>query len=93
MKIVTTHRNADFDALASVMAVKLLLPDAIPILPKQLNPNVKAFLSIHKDVFSTYTFNDVDLNLVAHLVVVDLNLVSIHSSVVVTLSTSTLGNC
>jgi nanoRNase/pAp phosphatase (c-di-AMP/oligoRNAs hydrolase)/CBS domain-containing protein len=73
MKIVTTHRNADFDALASVMAVKLLLPDAIPILPKQLNPNVKAFLSIHKDVFSTYTFNDVDLNLVAHLVVVDTN--------------------
>ena len=73
MKIITTHRNADFDALASVMAVRILFPDAIPVLPKQVNPNVKAFLSIHKDVFNTYTFKDVDLNLVEQLVVVDTN--------------------
>ena len=73
MRIITTHRNADFDALASVMAVRILFPDAIPVLPKQVNPNVKAFLSIHKDVFSTYTFEEVDLDLVEQLVVVDTN--------------------
>jgi tRNA nucleotidyltransferase (CCA-adding enzyme) len=73
MRIITTHRNADFDALASVMAVKILFPDAIPVLPKQVNPNVKAFLSIHKDVFNTHTFEEVDLDLVEHLVVVDTN--------------------
>lgn len=73
MRIITTHRNADFDALASVMAVRILYPDAIPVLPKQVNPNVKAFLSIHKDVFKTYTFENVDLNLVNQLVVVDTN--------------------
>ena len=73
MKIITTHRNADFDALASVIAVKIIFPDAIPVLPKQVNPNVKAFLSIHKDVFKTYTFQEVDLDLVDHLVVVDTN--------------------
>jgi len=73
MRIITTHRNADFDALASVMAVRILFPDAIPVLPKQVNPNVKAFLSIHKDVFQTYTFEEVDLDLVDHLVVVDTN--------------------
>lgn len=73
MKIITTHRNADFDALASVMAVKILFPDAIPVLPKQVNPNVKAFLSIHKDVFETYTFQQVEFDSVKHLFVVDTN--------------------
>ncbi len=73
MRIITTHRNSDFDALASVMAVRILFPDAIPVLPKQINPNVKAFLSIHKDVFDTHTVNEVDLALVGHLMVVDTN--------------------
>ena len=49
MQIVTTHKNTDFDGFASVVAATLLYPDAIPVLPKQLNPNVKAFLSLHKE--------------------------------------------
>lgn len=49
--IVTTHKNTDFDAFASLVAAKLLYPDAEPLLPKPLNPNVKAFLSLHKDLF------------------------------------------
>jgi tRNA nucleotidyltransferase (CCA-adding enzyme) len=73
MKIIATHRNADFDALASVMAAGVLFPDAIPLLPKQVNANVKAFLSIHKDLFVTYTVDEVDLNAVDHLIVVDTN--------------------
>jgi tRNA nucleotidyltransferase (CCA-adding enzyme) len=50
--IVTTHKNTDFDALASLTAGLLLYPDAVPLLPGPLNPNVKAFLSLHKDVFA-----------------------------------------
>lgn len=73
MKIICTHRNADFDALASVIAAKLLFPTAIPLLPGQINPNVKAFLSIHKDVFETHTVKDVPLDQVDELVVVDTN--------------------
>ena len=34
---------------------------------------MKAFLSIHKDVFKTHTFEEVDLDLVDHLAVVDTN--------------------
>lgn len=49
--IVTTHKNTDFDALASLTAGLLLYPGAVPLLPSPLNPNVKAFLSLHKDVF------------------------------------------
>jgi nanoRNase/pAp phosphatase (c-di-AMP/oligoRNAs hydrolase)/CBS domain-containing protein len=71
--IITTHKNTDFDALASVMAAKLLFPDAIPVLPKQIHPNVKAFLSIHKEIFEIYTSDQIELNLSEKMIVVDVN--------------------
>jgi nanoRNase/pAp phosphatase (c-di-AMP/oligoRNAs hydrolase) len=71
MQIITTHRSADFDGFASVIAATILYPDAIPVLPKTLNPNVRAFLSIHKDLFETRTISDIDLAEVTRLIVVD----------------------
>jgi len=73
MQIVTTHKNTDFDGYASVVAATLIYPDAIPVLPKQLNPNVKAFLSLHKDLFKYSTTNEIDFNDVKRLIVVDTN--------------------
>ncbi len=73
MQIVTTHKNTDFDALASVIAATLIYSDAIPILPKSLNPNVKAFLSIHKDLLQVSTVDDIDPEQITRLVVVDVN--------------------
>lgn len=73
MRIVTTHKNTDFDALASVVAATVLYPDAIPVLPKNVNPNVKAFLSLHKDLFNLYSSGEIDLKNVKSLVVVDVN--------------------
>ncbi|MEJ2283046.1 MAG: tRNA nucleotidyl transferase, partial [Desulfobacterales bacterium] len=73
MHIVTTHKNTDFDALASVIAATLLYPESIPILPKSLNPNVKAFLSIHKDLLQISTVDDINLTEVSRLTVVDVN--------------------
>jgi nanoRNase/pAp phosphatase (c-di-AMP/oligoRNAs hydrolase) len=73
MQIVTTHKNTDFDAFASVIAATLLFPDALAVLPKTLNPNVKAFLSIHKELFPTHTPADVEPEAVSRLVVVDAN--------------------
>ena len=73
MRIVTTHKNTDFDAFASVIAAAILYPGAHPILPRNLNPNVKAFLSIHKDVFSVSTADDIELEDVTGLIVVDVN--------------------
>ncbi|MFZ2630989.1 MAG: CBS domain-containing protein [Desulfosalsimonadaceae bacterium] len=71
MQIITTHRSADFDGFASMIAGTLLYPDAIPILPKAINPNVKAFLSIHKDLFETHAVSDIDPEKVTRLIVVD----------------------
>jgi tRNA nucleotidyltransferase (CCA-adding enzyme) len=71
MEIITTHRNTDFDAFASVIAGTLLYPEAVPILPKSLNPNVRAFLSIHKDLFETRSADEIDFSAVVRMVVVD----------------------
>jgi nanoRNase/pAp phosphatase (c-di-AMP/oligoRNAs hydrolase) len=43
--IVTTHKGADFDALASLVAANLLYPGIVTVLPGSLNPNVRAFMS------------------------------------------------
>jgi CBS domain-containing protein len=37
--------NTDFDALASVIAATILYPGSTPVLPRNLNPNVKAFMT------------------------------------------------
>ena len=73
MQIVTTHRNTDFDALASVIAATILYPGSTPILPKNLNPNVKAFLSIHKDLLQVSAVDEINLQEVTRLIVVDVN--------------------
>jgi len=73
MQIVTTHKNTDFDALASVIAATLLYPDSLPILPRSLNPNVKAFLSIHKDLLQVSRVDDIDQGQITRLIVVDVN--------------------
>ncbi len=73
MQIITTHKNADFDGIASVYAATLIYKDAIAVLPRNINPNVKAFLSIHKDFFDAHHIGDVNLADVDRLIVVDAN--------------------
>lgn len=71
MQIVTTHKNCDFDGLASVVAVTLLRPGTVAVLPRAVNSNVKAFLSVHKDIFDIRMPGDIDLDAVTGLFVVD----------------------
>jgi nanoRNase/pAp phosphatase (c-di-AMP/oligoRNAs hydrolase) len=71
MEVITTHKNTDFDALASVFSVKILYPRAMPVLPNSLNPNVRAFLAIHKDLFPFNSTKDIDPGDISRLIVVD----------------------
>jgi nanoRNase/pAp phosphatase (c-di-AMP/oligoRNAs hydrolase) len=73
MQIITTHKGTDFDAAASVLAAKILYPEAVAVLPKSLNPNVRAFLSIHKDLFDVQTPGEIELEEVMSLIIVDTN--------------------
>lgn len=73
MHIVTTHKATDFDALASVVAANLLYPDVVTVLPSSLNPNVRAFLSLHRGLFDFCTPEKMNLDAVDKLTVVDTN--------------------
>ncbi|WP_342039445.1 CBS domain-containing protein [Desulfatibacillum alkenivorans] len=73
LDIATTHNSSDFDALASLVAAGILYPGADLVLPTRVNPNIQAFLSIHKDLFEIKSFKDVDVNAVTRLIVVDVN--------------------
>lgn len=70
-QIITTHRNTDFDAFASLVAATIVYPEAVAAIPKTINPNVRAFISIHKDLFDCVDRWTVETGRVRRLVVVD----------------------
>jgi tRNA nucleotidyltransferase (CCA-adding enzyme) len=47
LKVILTHNHADFDAVASLLAMHILEPDAVPVLPSQVNSNVTQFLLLY----------------------------------------------
>jgi tRNA nucleotidyltransferase (CCA-adding enzyme) len=47
MRIILTHEQADFDAIASLLAAHLLDEAAIAVLPRKMNRNVRAFLTLY----------------------------------------------
>ena len=49
MEVITTHENADFDALASMLGASKLYPQAVPVLPRRLNRNLRDFLTLYWD--------------------------------------------
>ena len=74
MHIVTTHKGGtDFDPLASVVAANLLYPGVVTVLPGSRNPNVRVFLSLHKDLFDFCTPEKISFGEVCKLTVVDTN--------------------
>ncbi|MBR9985951.1 MAG: CBS domain-containing protein [Desulfosarcina sp.] len=70
-QIITTHKNADFDAFASLVAATLIYPDAVVAIPRTVNPNVRAFMSIHKDIFDYVDRWGIETGKVSRLIVVD----------------------
>ncbi len=47
MHIILTHEQADFDALASLLGAHLTDEGTIPVLPRKLNRNVRAFITLY----------------------------------------------
>ncbi len=48
MEVILTHEHADFDATASQLAASKLFPGAVPVLPHNLNRNVRDFLVLYR---------------------------------------------
>jgi tRNA nucleotidyltransferase (CCA-adding enzyme) len=47
MRIIVTHEQADFDALASLLGAYLLDDSSIPVLPRKMNRNVRAYVTLY----------------------------------------------
>ncbi len=45
--MILTHEQADFDALAALLAAHILDERALPVLPRRVNRNVRAFLNLY----------------------------------------------
>ncbi|MBN2386138.1 MAG: CBS domain-containing protein [Anaerolineales bacterium] len=47
MRIILTHEQADFDAIASLLGAWLLDETAWPVLPRRMNRNVRSYLALY----------------------------------------------
>ncbi len=73
MIIILTHRNIDFDALASMVAVQKLHPDAIMVIEGKLGTYVQDFLALAKEQLPYFKLKDLDLAKVDKVFLVDTN--------------------
>jgi tRNA nucleotidyltransferase (CCA-adding enzyme) len=72
LEIITTHINADFDAMASMIAAKKLYPEAVMVFPGAQEHNLREFFV--ESTFYFYDFakiKDVDFEQVSRLILVD----------------------
>ena len=69
--VILTHEHTDFDALASLLGASLLFPDALPVLPRRLNRNVRDFLTLYKNHFRFITDRETPKGRVRRAILVD----------------------
>lgn len=71
VELIVTHEHADFDAVASLLAAHKLYPQAIPVLPRSINRNVRNFITLYRDAFPFVRPEELARRRVARLIVVD----------------------
>src|SRR3972149_3053167 len=71
MRLILTHEQADFDALGAALGARLLDPDAIAVLPRRLNRNVQAYLTLYGDSLPFVELRDLPRRKVEQVTLVD----------------------
>jgi tRNA nucleotidyltransferase (CCA-adding enzyme) len=72
LTVITTHTNADFDALASMLAAQKLYPEALVVFPGSQEKNLRNFfIKSMVYLFNMADIKDIDLSKVKRLVLVD----------------------
>jgi tRNA nucleotidyltransferase (CCA-adding enzyme) len=69
--IITSHNALDFDGLASMVAAKILYPQAVQVFSGTLSRHVKKFMALYKDLINIKTPKELDLDQVQCMIVVD----------------------
>ena len=72
LSVITTHQNADFDAVASMIAAGKLYPDAMMVFPGSQEKNLRHFfIQSMIYLFNVARIKDVDMPRVRRLILVD----------------------
>ncbi len=71
MHLILTHEQADFDALAAMLAARLLEADSHAVLPHRMNRNVHAFLALYGDALPFESMDDLPRGRVDRVTLVD----------------------
>ncbi|MBP1701541.1 MAG: tRNA nucleotidyltransferase [Chloroflexi bacterium] len=71
MHIILTHEQADFDALASLLGAYLLDDSAMPVLPRRMNRNVRAYLTLYGMDLPFVDPRDIPVGPIQHVTLVD----------------------
>ena len=74
MKVITTHLNADFDCLASMLAARKLYPDAKIVFPGSQEKNVRDFLKSSDYSFQFDKLKNISFDDITELIIVDTRL-------------------
>src|SRR3990170_4301288 len=73
MQVITSHINADFDTLASMLAAKKLYPDAVLTFPGSLEKNLRDFFERPEfRFFEIEKIKNIKMNDVERLILVDI---------------------
>ena len=77
MDVITTHTNADFDSLASMLAAKKLYPDAVLVFPGSQERSLRDFF-IHSTLyaFEVERMKNIDFQKLKRLILVDTRQIS-----------------
>ena len=71
MEVILTHENTDFDALASLLGAWKLYPEAIPVLPRRPNRNLRHFLTLYWDELPFVRADDLPRRRIKRAILVD----------------------
>lgn len=73
MTIILTHENCDFDALAASVAAAKLYNGSYIIAPNSLQPNVRSFVNLYRDMLPLKKSHEVKTAETGSIIVVDTN--------------------
>src|SRR6056297_3291386 len=72
LTVITTHINADYDAISSVLAAQKIYPGSVVVLPGSNEKNLRNFfISSMAYLFNMKNSRDIDFAEVKRLVIVD----------------------
>ena len=71
MRLILTHEQADLDAIASLLGAHLVDPEALALLPRNINRNAAEFVRAHLEELGFSQYYSLPKEPITHVTLVD----------------------